>query len=610
MRVKPDQFKYIILDIILIVFSITLAFLLRFESFDNRQLLNYYPIIRNHIIQIIVLKIFIYYIMNIYRSIWQYASIPEMVQIVATSIVANLAMISYLVIMQVTLPRTIILLVLLLDIALMGASRFAFRAKTIFQAFLKTQGNFRRVLIVGAGQAGSLVIKEFNQHEELRSKPIALIDDDPTKQGKNISGVRVVGTTKEISEIAKKYDIDEIVIAIPTITKQELQKIYQECQKTECKVKKVPGIYELINGKVDIKEIKDVEIEDLLGRDEVHLDINAIYSYVYNKTVLITGGGGSIGAELCRQISEYQPKKLVILDISENNIYKILNELRRNFPMLDIIPLVASVRDKQRVKSIFAEYRPHVVFHAAAHKHVPLMEYNPHEAVKNNVFGTFNVVKAADEYDVDRFILISTDKAVNPTNIMGATKRIAEMIIQTYNNQSSTEYTAVRFGNVLGSNGSVVPLFKQQIEEGGPITVTHPDITRYFMTIPEAVQLVIQAGSMAKGGEIFVLDMGDPVKIVDLAENLIRLSGFEPYVDIDISFIGLRPGEKLYEELLLNEEGLSKTENETIYIGKPLDLDFKTLCQQLDQLGNYVEKDARDLLDKVRKIVPTYKNGG
>jgi FlaA1/EpsC-like NDP-sugar epimerase len=608
-KVKPDQIKYIILDIILIVISIALAFILRFESFDNRQLLNYYPIIRHHIIQIIALKLFIYYFMNIYRSIWEYASIPEMVQIVATSIIANLAMIAYFVIMQVTLPRSIYLLVLLLDTALMGLSRFAPRAKSIFQAFLKTQGNYKRIMIIGAGQAGALVIKEFNQHDDLKSKPAVLIDDDPSKQGKNIAGVRVAGTSKDIEKVAKQYDIDEIIIAIPTITKKQLQQVYKECQKTDCKVKKVPGIYELINGKVDIKEIKEVEIEDLLGRDEVHLDVNAIFSYVNNKTVMVTGGGGSIGSELCRQIAEYQPKRLIILDFSENSMYDILNELRRNHPILDIIPLIASVRDNKRIVSIFSEYRPEVVFHAAAHKHVPLMEYNPHEAIKNNVFGTLNVVKAADMYNTNRFILISTDKAVNPTNIMGATKRIAEMIIQSYDKNSNTEYAAVRFGNVLGSNGSVVPLFKKQIEQGGPITVTHPEITRYFMTIPEAVQLVIQAGSMAKGGEIFVLDMGEPVKIVDLAENLIKLSGFEPYQDIDIMFIGLRPGEKLYEELLMDEEGLEKTENNTIYVGHPLDLDFKELCGQLEELSTYIEGDVRSLIEEVKRIVPTYKNG-
>ena len=547
--------------------------------------------------------------MNIYHSIWKYASIPEMVQILVAATIANFAMIAYFTIMQITLPRSIYLLVLILDVALMGSSRFASRAGAIFNAFLQTQGNFKRIMIIGAGQAGALVIKEFSQHLELKSKPVVLIDDDPQKQGKNIGGVKVVGFREDIFRIAKEYDIDEIVIAIPTITKRELKEIYQECQKTNCKVKKVPGIYELIDGQVDIKEIKEVDIEDLLGRDEIHLNISAINSYIYNKTIVVTGGGGSIGSELCRQLIEYQPKELIILDFSENNIYHILNELRRKHPMVTITPIIASIRDFERINDVFDKYRPNVVFHAAAHKHVPLMELNPHEAIKNNVFGTFNVVKAADNHNVKRFILISTDKAVNPTNIMGATKRIAEKIIQTYDKKSETEYSAVRFGNVLGSNGSVVPLFKKQIELGGPVTVTHPDITRFFMTIPEAVQLVIQAGSMAKGGEIFILDMGSPVKILDLAENLIRLSGFEPYEDIDIQFIGLRPGEKLYEELLMDEEGLQKTENSTIFIGHPLDLNFDQLCQQLKELESYIDKDEKKLIKQVKNIVPSYKNG-
>lgn len=609
MKIKSDQIKYVLLDVLLITVSVAMAFLIRFETYDNTQFTQYIPIIKSHIIQIVLIKIFVYYTMNIYHSIWKYASIPEMVQIIVATMIGNFAMITYFTVMQVTLPRSIYLLILLLDIALVGASRFASRAGAIFKAFLQTQGNFKRVMVIGAGQAGSLIIKEFSQHLDLKSKPVVLIDDDPQKQGKNIGGVKVVGTREDIFRVAKQFDIDEIIIAIPTITKRELQDIYNECRKTDCKVKKVPGIYELIGGKVDIKEIKEVDIEDLLGRDEVHLNINAINSYIYNRTIVVTGGGGSIGSELCRQLIEFNPKELIILDISENNIYHILNELRRKYPMSTITPIIASVRDEKRIDDIFEKYRPDVVFHAAAHKHVPLMELNPHEAIKNNVFGTFNVVKAANKYKSKRFILISTDKAVNPTNIMGATKRIAEMIIQTYDNKSKTEYAAVRFGNVLGSNGSVVPLFKKQIEMGGPVTVTHPNITRFFMTIPESVQLVIQAGSMAKGGEIFILDMGSPVKILDLAENLIKLSGFEPYEDIDIKFIGLRPGEKLYEELLMDEEGLQKTDSSTIFIGHPLELNFDELCEQLKDLATYIDNDTREMIKKVKNIVPTYKNG-
>lgn len=608
MKIKVDQIKYIIIDIISISLSILIAFLLRFESYGSSQFINYIPIVKTHIIPVILIKLIVYYFMNIYHSIWQYASIPEMIQIIAAALIGNFATITYFSVVGVTLPRSIYLLVIILDIVLIGFSRFFSRAGTIINAFLKTQGNFKKIMIIGAGQAGAMVIKEYNQHRDLKSKPLVLIDDDPRKQGKNISGVQIVGTRKDIVKVAKEYSIDEIIIAIPTMTRKELQDIYKICRETDCKVKKLPGIYELIDGQVNIKEIREVDIEDLLGRDAIHLDSKVISSFIYNRTIMVTGGGGSIGSELCRQLIQFNPKNLIMLDFSENSIFHILNELRRNNPMNTITPIIASVRDEKRINDVFEKYKPDVVFHAAAHKHVPLMELNPHEAIKNNVFGTLNVVKAADKYNTKRFIFISTDKAVNPTNIMGASKRVAEMIIQCYDKGSATEYAAVRFGNVLGSNGSVVPLFKDQIERGGPVTVTHREITRFFMTIPEAVQLVIQAGSMAKGGEIFVLDMGEPVKILELAENLIRLSGFKPYEDIEIKFTGLRPGEKLYEELLMDEEGLEKTESDTIFVGHAMNFDYDTLYSQLEKLSLSIDVDADELIKQMKIIVPNYNN--
>ncbi len=451
------------------------------------------------------------------------------------------------------------------------------------------------------------MIKELRNHKELNSIPVAVIDDNDEKYGARINGVPVVGDRYAIRKAVEKYRIDEIIIAIPSMQRQEIRGVIEECNKTKCKLKIVPGLSELIDGEVSIQTIREVKIEDLLGREPVKLDMEGIQGYIKDRVVLVTGGGGSIGSELCRQIAAVKPKKLLILDNYENNAYAIQNEIRRTYPDVDLFTIIASVREKERMDEIFAAHRPQVVFHAAAHKHVPLMEDNPQEAVKNNIFGTRNVAECADKYQSDRFVLISTDKAVNPTNIMGASKRVAEMVIQALDKESDTEFIAVRFGNVLGSNGSVIPLFKEQIEKGGPVTVTHEEVTRYFMTIPEAVQLVIQTGSMAKGGEIFVLDMGEPVKIVDLARNLIRLSGFEPDVDIEIKVVGLRPGEKLYEELLLDGEGLEDTCHEKIFVGKPMYTDFKFLQRELEILWETLDKEGGEIKDYMEKIVPTYK---
>ncbi|MFZ5968932.1 MAG: polysaccharide biosynthesis protein [Bacillota bacterium] len=610
MKNKIKNILLVLSDGIFLNISFLIAFSLRFDGniLGNKLAMQYLPTYFDNAITITLIKLVIFYGFGLYNSLWRYASIEELVQIFTTSFFATAGTVSYMFIMQQHLPRSIYILTFMADILLIGGIRFSYRIlRSVKDRSFGSKKNIKRVMVIGAGQAGALVIKELKNHDELNSKPVVVIDDDDAKLGRKINGVPVHGDRYHIRKIAENMRIDEIVIAIPSASRGELREIVEECSKTKCKLKIVPGMFELIDGKVTIKEIRDVEIEDLLGRDPVSVDLEAMSGYLNNKVVLVTGGGGSIGSELCRQIAQFNPKKLLILDIYENNAYDIQNELIRNHPVLDLKVLIASVRDKQRIEEIFDEYKPNVVFHAAAHKHVPLMEDSPKEAIKNNVFGTLNVAEISKNYNVEKFVLISTDKAVNPTNIMGATKRIAEMIVQSMSKTSKTEFVAVRFGNVLGSNGSVIPLFKKQIANGGPVTVTHEEITRYFMTIPEAVQLVIQAGSMAKGGEIFVLDMGEPVKIMNLAENLIRLSGFEPYVDIDIHITGLRPGEKLYEELLMDEEGLQETSHHKIFIGQPLLLDHKVLMAELSQLRDIVDSNKGNLRDYIEHMVPTYK---
>ena len=464
------------------------------------------------------------------------------------------------------------------------------------------------IMIIGAGSAASMLINELKGYKPSGIKFKCIIDDDPSKKNTYISGVKVCGDRNHIIEAAEKYEIDTILFAIPSCGSKERSEILNICKETSCRLKIVPSVYQMIcREKSSISDkIRKVEIEDLLGREPISLDIDRVMNYVAGKTVLVTGGGGTIGSELCRQIAAHEPKRLIVFDVYENNAYDIQNELKRKYPKLDLVTLIGSVRDSKRLECMFNTYRPDIVYHAAAHKHVPLMEDSPNEAVKNNVFGTLKTARCADKYGAEKFVLISTDKAVNPTNIMGASKRICEMIIQAYNNRSETEFVAVRFGNVLGSNGSVIPLFKKQIEAGGPVTVTDPDIIRYFMTIPEAVTLVLQAGASAKGGEIFVLDMGKPMKILDLAENLIRLSGLVPYKDINIEFIGLRPGEKLYEEMLMDEEGIRETENELIYIGHPIELDEEKFFASLDRLQKAMYDDSADIRGIVSDIVPTY----
>ncbi len=596
----------LIADIILLNLAVYASLIFRF---DGSIPARYTGIFKDSFMLITMIEITVYYFFGLYRSLWSYASIEELIQIFFATATGAIGIFAYGTMMGTRLPRTAYIMAWILTFLFIGGIRISGRLIRRVKGLGKSYGaGVKRVMVVGAGQAGSMVIKELKEHQDLNMIPAVVIDDDPKKHNSHIHSVPVRGGRDKLVQYAKEYDIDEIIIAVPSAHKSEISDILRLCKQTKCKLKKLPGVYEIINDNVSIKSIRDVNIEDLLGRDEVNLDIKEISSYVKNETIMVTGGGGSIGSELCRQIARFRPKKLIVLDIYENSAYELQQELKRSFKdKLNMEVIIASIRDRARLEQIFDYYRPGVVFHAAAHKHVPLMEANPAEAIKNNVLGTLNTVQCADKYKVKRFVMISTDKAVNPTNVMGATKRIAEMIVQSMGKRSKTEFVAVRFGNVLGSNGSVIPLFKKQIEAGGPVTVTHPDITRYFMTIPEAAKLVIQAGAMAKGGEIFILDMGQSVKIVDLAKDLIRLSGFEPDEDIKIEFTGLRPGEKLYEELLLAEEGMESTRHKSIYIGKPLEIDYNDLLQKVKELEGCIDNVQR-IRECIGSIVINYGN--
>ena len=487
-----------------------------------------------------------------------------------------------------------------------GAVRIAFRLRQEFVTRYAKKDTAERIVVVGAGVAGATIIRELMNTDKADFRPVAIVDDDTSKLGMTVGGIPVVGTTYDIREVAEKYAATGIIVAIPSATSRERKAVFARCQIPGVRLRTLPGLYQLATGEVSVATVRDVDVQDLLGREQIKVNLEEIMGYISDEVVLVTGGGGSIGSELCRQIAAHRPRQLIIFDIYENNAYDIEQELRRQHDALNLLVLIGSIRDMGRLEDLFAKYRPGIVFNAAAHKHVPLMENSPCEAVKNNVFGTLNMARCADKYGVKRFVQISTDKAVNPTNIMGATKRICEMIIQTVGRHSETDFVAVRFGNVLGSNGSVIPLFKRQIAEGGPVTVTHKDIVRYFMTIPEAVSLVLQAGAYAKGGEIYVLDMGEQVRIYDLAENLIRLSGYEPGVDIDIVCTGLRPGEKLYEERLMDEEGMQKTANESISIGKPLEIDEARFFEKLDALYEAAHAERADMKNLVHELVPTY----
>ena len=536
---------------------------------------------------------------------WSVAGVREALHVVAACGLASLVQIAGMVLLQLSVPRSFFLV----SFAALCAEELGIRLS--YRVVISLFGNHskkaaKRIMIVGAGTSGSVILKEMTTSSLVNGCVVCFVDDDKNKAGKFLNGVPVAGNRNDIPRLAEEYRIDEIYIAIPSASAKERKAIIEICRETGCQVKILPGIYQLINGEVSIAKLRNVEIEDLLGRDPIRVNLDEIMGYVSGKVVLVTGGGGSIGSELCRQVASHNPKQLIIFDIYENNAYDIQLELKEKYPDLDLVVLIGSVRNTHRIETVFEKYRPDIVYHAAAHKHVPLMEDSPNEAIKNNVFGTYKTAKAADKYGTSRFVLISTDKAVNPTNIMGASKRMCEMVVQMMNARSKTDFVAVRFGNVLGSNGSVIPLFKKQIEQGGPVTVTHPDIIRYFMTIPEAVSLVLQAGAYAKGGEIFVLDMGEPMKILDLAKNLIRLSGYDPDVDIPIIFTGLRPGEKLYEELLMDEEGLQDTPNKLIHIGKPIEFDMERFEEQLEELYPIANQDGDRIREAVMKIVTTY----
>ena len=555
----------------------------------------------------------VFFLFRLYNSIWVFVSTPEVFRILGAYIVLGIVGVAGFHFYGVVLPRGSCLIGFVLSFCCTVGIRFSYRLIRTAQikfAHLTHVSGLKNIMIIGAGDAGRAIANEFVNSEYVRDHVACVIDDNPAKLHKQLCGVPIVGDRRAIPEMVTQYHIDKIIFAIPSCSARSRKEILDICTTTGCEVQMLPGIYQMVNGEVSVSKLRKVDPQDLLGREPIRVNIDEIISYISGKVVLVTGGGGSIGSELCRQIARANPKQLIIFDIYENNAYEIQMELKRTHPELNLKVLIGSVRNTSRVEQVMQTYRPELIFHAAAHKHVPLMEDSPNEAIKNNVLGTYKLAKAAAEYGVKRFVLISTDKAVNPTNIMGASKRLCEMVVQMMNRQSDTEFVAVRFGNVLGSNGSVIPLFKKQIEAGGPVTVTHPDIIRYFMTIPEAVSLVLQAGAYAKGGEIFVLDMGEPVKIDTMARNMIRLSGYEPDVDIQIQYTGLRPGEKLYEELLMKEEGLLETANQQIRIGKPIEMDDDLFKGQLARLDEACREETDDMKKIVSEIIPTYVPGG
>lgn len=591
------------------IFMVNMAYLFSINIVKGEDFTQIAKIYSHDVIALSLIYVLCFYLFKMYESLWHLTGTDEFLLGVGGNILAGILSIGYTRIFGSTIPLNVMVVGILLSIFFVLGYRILYRVyrRTLLYIPFKYSADQRRVMIVGAGSAGTMIINEMMARRELKYNPIVLIDDDKNKIGKRISGVKIEGNRYDIPYIAGEQEIDLILIAIPSLDAKNKAELIDICKETNCKLQIVPGMYEIISGKATVSKIKDVDLEDLLGRDPIVLDNKGIEDYIKDRTILVTGAGGSIGSELCRQIAMYQPKRLILFDIYENNVYDIQNELKEDFPDMEMSVLIGSIRDRERLHEVFSKYKINVVFHAAAHKHVPLMEDSPKEAIKNNVFGTLNLALEASEAGVSRFVMISTDKAVNPTNIMGATKRLCEMIVQAMDKQSKTEFVAVRFGNVLGSNGSVIPLFKKQIAHGGPVTVTHKKIIRYFMLIPEAAQLVLQAGAFAKGGEIFVLDMGKPVKIYDLACDLIKLSGLEPNKDIKIVFTGLRPGEKLYEELLMSEEGLEDTVHKKIYVGKPTFEDMDKLTVKLDQLRKLLElNDIDEIKHQMQTIVPTY----
>lgn len=595
---------FIVLDILAMTMCSFLSIGLRFDFHDIPNI--YIDNIYNYLLIDSIIIVAIFSIFKIYKSMWSYASITELINIILACSSYELIEFIYKQIININMPRSYYLIKLILLYIFISSIRYSYRIARTMRDYYREKNGLTNTMIIGAGEAGRMLITEiYNNKTNFKNKVCCIIDDDKNKIGSYIKNIPVVGSRKEIKENVDKYNIEEIIIAMPSINREKLNLIIDECQKTKCEIKTLPSLSELV-GKPTMKKVRPLSYEDFLGRKEIVVNINEISSSLKDKKIIVTGGGGSIGSELCRQIAKCKPKELIIFDIYENNAYEIEQELKRVYPHLNLKTIIGSVRDYDRLENVFKEYKPEYVFHAAAHKHVPLMENSPNEAIKNNCLGTLNAVKISDKYKVKKFVLISSDKAVRPTNVMGATKRVCEMIIQAYDKKSKTDYVAVRFGNVLGSNGSVIPLFLKQIENGGPVTVTHKNITRYFMTIPEAVSLILQAFCYAEGGEIFVLDMGEPVKIYDLAKKLIRYKGYEPNIDIPIKITGLRPGEKLYEELLMEEEGLKATPNKLIHIGKPIEMDDAKFFKKLDKLITASYKNNNDIKEKVATIVDTY----
>ncbi|MFA5561234.1 MAG: nucleoside-diphosphate sugar epimerase/dehydratase [Eubacteriales bacterium] len=590
-------------DVLVVLFSSAFALLARFDLSPSsvppelvRNVLWFAPI---DVVGVVVLL----WLFHLYSSVWKFAGADELINIMMVGGISFILKLLAMTALKLSMPLGYYFLYTMVMALGCTLVRFFYRFLRVLKSKQRGQGE-TRVMVIGGGSAGQMLLREFANVPRFGYRVVGIIDDDPAKKAQYINGVKILGGREVIVESAEKYRVDEIIMALPSVAAKQRREILQICKQTKCRLKTVPGLYQLINDEVCVTDLRQVQVEELLGREPVSLD--STLEYITGKTVLVTGGGGSIGSELCRQLARLQPRQLVIVDIYENNAYDIQQELAGKYPALDLVVLIASVRNAKRINHIFETYRPEIVFHAAAHKHVPLMEESPNEAIKNNVFGTYETAMAAARRGVKRFVLISTDKAVNPTNVMGASKRICEMIVQMMDHHYDTEFVAVRFGNVLGSNGSVIPLFKKQIEAGGPVTVTHAEVMRYFMTIPEAVSLILEAGKMARGGEVFVLDMGQPVKILDLAKNMIRLSG-KSEDEIEIKITGLRPGEKLFEELLLAEEGMRRTANSKIYIARPIEYDENEFVALLQELKRAAEDDAENIRDYLRRIVLTYK---
>ncbi len=640
-HIKTWQIKTLFLmvfDIMAINFSYFLALWIRFDGVFSAIPEKYFDPYVYFIPIYSVLSLILFFLARMYHSIWEYVSIRELMRTAVGSVAASVLHIILITVIFRRMPISYYLIGSCFQLLLLLASRFSYR---IFSAYPQIFGtdtgekSYHRVMIIGAGDAGRMLLENIQKTRANKDKVVCIIDDNPDKQNRYFDGIRIVGGRDDILHSVEKYNVDRIYIAMPSASKETIRDIINICKETGCETKTLPDFYQYVNSGITAGALKDVSVEDLLGRDPISADMKEVYDLIKNKTILVTGGGGSIGSELCRQVAAHEPERLIIFDIYENNAYAIQQELKDKYPGMKLEVLIGSVRDSRRLDYVFKKFKPDIVYHAAAHKHVPLMEDSPCEAIKNNVIGTYKTAYAAMVNNCDRFVLISTDKAVNPTNIMGASKRLCEMVVQSFdrkireNKQNEihrmfthfedssvsyngvpenvkTEFVAVRFGNVLGSNGSVVPLFKKQIEKGGPVTVTHPEIIRYFMTIPEAVSLVLLAGADAKGGEIFVLDMGSPVKIDTLARNLIKLSGLKPDVDIKIEYTGLRPGEKLYEEKLMEEEGLQTTANKLIHIGSPIQFDTDLFQKQLDELMTAAYNNDDSMVEIVENIVPTY----